>query len=151
MSQSSRLPSVVLTSCIGAALAGYIYISPALAGSSSKDPLRCTSETSLPQLPGIRFTNPSTLEPRDTLTASDEIAAMEAIQIALSEVADGATYVWHREHGRLSAIVRPTTSFRNARGGVCRHIKIMLNSGTYSRHSEGIACRQVSGIWSLEG
>ena len=47
------------------------------------------------------------IAPVDQLDARDEVAALERIQYALSEVGDGSTYVWKRWHGRLSGIDTP--------------------------------------------
>lgn len=88
---------------------------------------------------------------RHELDETDEVAALESVQLALSEVGDGATYVWHRRHGRLSGIVQPTSSFRDAGGGVCRHVVVMLSAGTASQKTEGVACRLADGRWQLEG
>lgn len=85
------------------------------------------------------------------LDESDERAALESVQRALSEAGDGATYVWHRTHGQLSGLVRPTHSFKDADGRICRHIVIMLSSGTRSKQTEGVACRLANGIWQLDG
>jgi hypothetical protein len=85
------------------------------------------------------------------LDHSDEAAALEAVQVALSEVGDGASYVWYRRNGRLSGVVHPTNSFKDGAGNVCRHIVLVLASGSYSRRTEGIACRAASGVWQLEG
>jgi hypothetical protein len=89
--------------------------------------------------------------PLPRLDDSDEIAALEALQLALTEVGDGAAYVWHRRKGELSGIVQPTTSFKDARGNVCRHIVVVLSSGRRSKRTEGIACRLASGVWQLGG
>jgi surface antigen len=89
--------------------------------------------------------------PRADIDASDEIAALEVVQIALSEVGDGSSYIWHRRNGRLSGIVQPTASFRDHNGQICRHVIVSLSSGSYSRQAEGIACRLANGIWQLEG
>lgn len=94
---------------------------------------------------------PSLADLKATLDDSDAIAALEAVQLALTEVGDGATYVWHRRHGRLSGAIKPTSSFKDASGSVCRHIVVALTSGSYSRKAEGIACRQRNGVWVLEG
>lgn len=94
---------------------------------------------------------PSLAELKSTLDDTDAVAALEAVQLALTEVGDGATYVWHRKHGRLSGAVQPTSSFRDGTGHVCRHIIMALTSGNYSRKAEGIACRQRDGVWVLEG
>ncbi len=64
------------------------------------------------------------------LDENDEIAALEAIRVALTEVGDGGTYVWHRQHGRLSGIVQPTASFKDPAGRVCRHIVLIMTIGT---------------------
>ncbi len=90
-------------------------------------------------------------EVKAPLDENDEIAALEALQFALSEVGDGAAYVWQRRNGRLSGYVKPTASFRDRSGQVCRHILVMLSSGTYARKAEVIACRGDKGIWSLTG
>ena len=94
---------------------------------------------------------PSLAELKASLDDSDAIAALEAVQVALTEVGDGATYVWHRRNGRLSGAIQPTTSFKDQSGAVCRHLIIALTSGNYSRKAEGIACRMRSGVWVLEG
>ncbi|MCB1527455.1 MAG: hypothetical protein KDJ45_07120 [Hyphomicrobiaceae bacterium] len=85
------------------------------------------------------------------LDISDEIAALETLQLALSEVGDGSTYVWHRYHGRLSGVVQPTTSFKTSNGQVCRHLIVVLTSGSRSERKEGIACRLATGQWQLQG
>ena len=94
---------------------------------------------------------PKFAETNVQLDANDEIAALEAIRVALSEVGDGNTYVWHRRHGRLSGIVQPTVSFKDAAGRVCRHILLIMSVGTATGRAEGIACRLGDGRWQLEG
>jgi surface antigen len=71
--------------------------------------------------------------------------------VALTEVGDGGTYVWYREHGRLNGMIRPTVSFKDVAGRVCRHIMIMLTVGTATGKAEGIACRLSDGRWQLDG
>jgi surface antigen len=85
------------------------------------------------------------------LDASDEIAALDAIGLALREVADGSSFVWHRHHGRLSGVVQPTASFKDAAGRVCRHIVVVLTTGARTGRAEGIACRLADGHWQLDG
>ncbi len=102
-------------------------------------------------LPGIIVSTPVETDARHRLSRHDHDAALEAIQIALVEVQDGASYVWRRRHGQLNGVVRPTRSFLDGRGRVCRHIVVLLSSGRFSRRTEGIACRQSDGVWSLEG
>lgn len=88
---------------------------------------------------------------RATLDDNDEIATLDAIHTALSQVGDGGTYVWHRQHGRLSGLMQPTQSFKDNAGNVCRHLVIMLISGRHTQRTEGIACRLVTGRWQLDG
>ena len=88
---------------------------------------------------------------RPALDRSDEIATLEAIDFALTQIGDGSSYVWHRRNGRLSGIVHPTSSFKDITGQVCRHIVLELSSGDFARRTEGIACRLHTGVWQLEG
>lgn len=81
----------------------------------------------------------------------DEIATLNALHVGLTEVPDGASFVWRRSHGRLDGIVRPLFSFKNANGDVCRHVVVTLRSGDRERTVEGAACRQRDGRWVLEG
>jgi hypothetical protein len=89
--------------------------------------------------------------PQHELDLGDEIAALERIQFALSEVGDGTTYVWRRWHGRLAGVVHPTTSFKDQSGKVCRHLSVLLTTGKRTSRMEGIACRLPNGRWQLEG
>jgi hypothetical protein len=86
-----------------------------------------------------------------TLDDSDAAAVLEGIQTALTEVADGSTYVWHRRDGRLSGMAQPTASFKDTAGQPCRHLIVMLNSLEKSRKVEGIACRSADLRWQLAG
>lgn len=85
------------------------------------------------------------------LSEEDEVATLDAIRIALSEVADGSSYVWYREHGHLNGLVSPTSSFKDGKGRVCRHILLILSAGQQTGRVEGIACRSDAGLWLLEG
>jgi hypothetical protein len=81
----------------------------------------------------------------------DQIAALDAIRIALVEVGDGATYVWHRRDGSFSGTAVPTQSFKNRDGQPCRHIVVTLQAASHTRTTEGIACRLATGRWQLDG
>jgi surface antigen len=95
---------------------------------------------------------PQSLPAKPCLDSSDEIAALEAVHIALTQLSDGATYIWHRRGGHLSGIIRATSSFREPRTGrICRHLVMALTAGPLSRTIEGIACRDADGVWSLGG
>ena len=88
---------------------------------------------------------------RQPLDENDEIATLIGIQRALGTAADGTTYVWHRHNGRLSSIINPTSTFRNASGTLCRHIVVMLTTGHKTRKMEGTACRKKDGRWQFDG
>jgi hypothetical protein len=88
---------------------------------------------------------------QEPLDDSDEIAALDAIRIALSEVGDGSSYVWHRSNGRLSGVIQPTSSFKDSAGRVCRHLVLILTTGLRTGRIEGVACRAQDGVWQLEG
>jgi surface antigen len=85
------------------------------------------------------------------LDESDEIAALESVQLGLSRMDDGTPFVWRRNNGRLSGIVRPTASFRSPKGDLCRHVVVLLTTGFKTRTAEGVACRLANGRWQLEG
>lgn len=85
------------------------------------------------------------------LDTTDRAATLEAVHLALSELGDGAAYVWHRNGGRLSGIFKPTASFRDRDGRVCRHLVLTLTAGQHTSRTEGIACRMADMSWRLEG
>jgi surface antigen len=85
------------------------------------------------------------------LDERDEIAALESVQLGLSRMDDGSAFVWRARTGRLSGVVRPTASFRNPEGVICRHLVVLLTTGFKTRTAEGVACRLDNGRWQLEG
>jgi surface antigen len=104
-----------------------------------------------PSKPPVVRTKPKFAETNAHLDENDEIAALEAIRVALTEVGDGGSYVWYRQHGRLSGIVQPTVSFKDVAGRVCRHILLIMTVGAATGRAEGIACRLGDGRWQLDG
>ena len=98
-----------------------------------------------------REARPKFADLQTNLDETDEIAALEAVRIALSEVGDGSTFVWKRENGRLSGVIKPTSSFRNVDGKICRHLIIVLAAGVRTSKIEGVACRLGNGRWELDG
>lgn len=136
----------------------YIFVGQMLAApepvkageAAGANPVRQAAPVSSEPAPGTSRPS-SNAAPRADLDASDELAALEAVQIALSEVGDGSSYVWYRRNGRLSGLIQPTFSFKDHSGNVCRHLIVSLSSGAYTRKVEGIACRLLSGVWQLDG
>ena len=128
--------------------------SPAIQPDGSAD---ASSSGSNPWDAGTTVTMPDGSElqqaagPFQLLGLADMRATLEAIRFALTEVADGATYVWRRQSGPLHGIVRPTSSFRDDQGRVCRHIVLGVAIGATRRKVEGIACRARTGRWTLSG
>jgi surface antigen len=115
-------------------------------------PCQCSDPASKERNSGRpKFAELPPIAQRTALDETDEIAALESVQFALSEVGDGASYVWHRNNGRLSGMVQPVASFRDQQGQICRHVLVILTAGTHSKKAEGVACRLPSGQWKLEG
>lgn len=85
------------------------------------------------------------------LDNSDRVAAVQALELALSELGDGVTLVWKRPERGLVGRIKPVSAFRDDRGRVCRHVLYSLALGTYQRQIEGVACRESDGSWSLSG
>ena len=85
------------------------------------------------------------------LDRSDRAAAMQALELALSELGDGVTLVWRRPERDLVGRIKPVSAFRDDQGRVCRHVLYSLALGTYQRQIEGVACRESDGSWSLSG
>jgi surface antigen len=85
------------------------------------------------------------------LDRSDRAAAVQALELALSELGDGVTLVWERPERALTGRIKPVSVFRDDKGRVCRHVHYSLVLGTYQREIEGVACREPDGSWSLSG
>jgi hypothetical protein len=148
------LATVVIT---GFVLAGQILLTSSVAFGGSNGwetsvspaaPANAPAQIPLSLVPG---TTVEIAVPPPKLDEKDEVAALERIQYALSEVGDGKTYVWRRWHGRLSGIVQPTASFKDNGGKVCRHLIVLMTTGANTKKQEGIACRLPSGRWQLDG
>jgi hypothetical protein len=129
----------IATGLTGLMMVAIVLLAPGLVLAAEPIPVtRTTPDMAAPDL-------------RATLDDNDEVATLDAIHTALSQVGDGGTYVWHRQHGRLSGIMQPTQSFKDSAGNVCRHLVIMLISGRHTQRAEGIACRLANGRWQLDG
>ena len=70
-----------------------------------------TGSTPTAAAPSKLWPKPSLAELKATLDDTDAIATLEAVQMALTEVGDGATYVWHRRTaGSVARSSRPARS-----------------------------------------
>jgi hypothetical protein len=140
-------------------LGSVLILAPALVHATDKTPPKtpdaatCTcpdSENARPW-PRPKYADAMPMDAMPRLGTADEMAALEAVHLALSELGDGASYVWHRRNGRLSGIISPTASFKDAQGRVCRHIIMTLTAGPSTARTEGVACRMADRSWRLEG
>ena len=160
MSFHSSLVALSTVVTTGILLAGTVLLAPtaALAGDQWEASVSAAPDMQpdapVPSIPGVSVLPGTTVNipvGPYRLDEKDEIAALERIQFALSEVGDGKTYVWRRWHGKLSGLIQPTASFKDPNGKVCRHLLVMMTTGPNTRKQEGIACRLPSGRWQLEG
>ena len=138
-----------LAGCFAAASVGTIPLVHTLPVRAGEAPKALSAPCNCDAAPNAALPQQAGLAP--PLDVNDEIAALESVQLALTQVADGSTYVWHRSHGRLSGLVRPTASFKDHRGLVCRHVLVVLNGVDLTKKTEAIACRQADGVWELDG
>jgi surface antigen len=112
-----------------------------LAGETRADTRSSAPPAAIVELPPVR----TSAEP------GDELAALRAIDAALSETADGSTYVWGHGNGRLAGAIRVTSTFRDRAARICRHLIVTMRLGSYARRSETIACRGSDRAWILDG
>ena len=100
--QTADLLSPFLTAILAAVLVA--IIAPFTASTAVADNRAAVNEAKneLSALPGIIVSPPIESDGRHRLSRHDHDAALEAIQIALVEVQDGASYVWRRRHGQLN-------------------------------------------------
>jgi hypothetical protein len=142
------LETCVFVALAGVLLAGFLFLVPerVQAGADTSGDVGCAcpeagSKTIKPKFAGLE----------NRLDESDEIAALESVQVGLSHMDDGNPFIWRRPDGHLSGIVRPTVSFRNAEGAICRHVVVLLTTGYRTSTAEDIACRLSNRRWVLEG
>jgi hypothetical protein len=154
MSSHPSLVTLATVVTTGLVLAGQIFLgsSAAFGANDQWEASVAPAPSNVPEpLPPVAGTSVDIPVLPHQLDEKDEIAALERIQYALSEVGDGKTYVWRRWHGRLSGIVQPTASFKADDGKVCRHLVVLMTTGQMTKKQEGIACRLPSGRWQLDG
>ncbi len=141
-----------------ALLGCFLILAPALVHATDKAPKKpdaaicsCPDSENARPWPRPKFADAMPPDGLPTLDTTDKIATLEAVHLALSQLGDGASYVWHRRNGRISGVISPTISFKDAQGRVCRHIIMTLTAGTNTARTEGVACRMADKSWRLEG
>lgn len=87
---------------------------------------------------------------RSQLDYKDQLIAMRALHLALTQVPDGGSFVWRKNSRSLKGLIKPTKAFRNADGQICRHLVYALSLGRYLKQIEGVACRTGDGTWQLK-
>jgi hypothetical protein len=147
MRPTTSLVPLALAAATGLLLVATVFISAdlALAGDGQSGGSTCTCPDARDKA------KPKFADLPTALDEKDEIAALESVQLALSRMGDGTAFVWRLKNGRLAGVVKPTSSFRNGGGAVCRHLEMLLTTGLKTRKTEGIACRLANGRWQLEG
>ena len=61
-------------------------------------------------------------ELRARLDGTDRAVALNALQVALTELGDGAILIWKRPSRELTGVIKPVSAFRDGDGRVCRHL-----------------------------
>jgi hypothetical protein len=135
-----------------------VFTSDAYAGQAAEPQAAPVSRQDGAASPKIAWPDtPFTLSPHSLaelkadLDQGDRMAVLEAIHVGLSDAPDGATYMWRRHNGKIAGSVRPTTSFIDREGKVCRFLVFQLLLGEHLHQIEGIGCRQDDKSWVLEG
>lgn len=142
-------PSLCLKMATVVLVASAASPGPATADPASAGTPATTTERQSKRISNAPHRTPSLAELRARLNESDRRVALSALHIALTRISDGATYVWRKSGRNLIGTIKPTSAFRNANGQVCRHVIYTLTLGRYHKRVEGIACRGISGRWSL--
>ena len=87
---------------------------------------------------------------RARLRPADKHATLYALQIALSRVGDGQTYIWGRPKRKLRAFITPVKSYRADNGNICRNVVVSLALGSYLKRIKATACRASDKRWQLQ-
>ncbi len=144
------VPLVLAVSC-GLLLTSVAMMAPALVHATDKEQQTAPDKTTVPPPAKPAAPRPRYADLMPPLDTTDEAATLEAVHLALSELGDGSSYVWHRNGGRLSGIFKPTTSCKDRDGRICRRLVLTLTAGRHTARTEGIACRMADMSWRLEG
>jgi surface antigen len=88
---------------------------------------------------------------KTSLDSSDRTIALQALQMALTELGDGVTLVWRRPISQLTGRIKPVSAFRDDAGRICRTVVYSLAQGGREKEIEGVACREEDGRWAIAG
>lgn len=83
------------------------------------------------------------------LLGSDRYAYDRAVQQALADVPDGEMATWSNPDTGNRGMFRPTRSYVEAQGGVCRQYRTTVAFRDGIESGNGIACRHPGGGWTL--
>lgn len=123
-------------------------------------PLRADEHPASPVAPVFKTVTPETAngstkrplaELKTNLDRSDREVALRALQMALSELGDGATLVWRRQTSQLAGRIKPVAVFRDELGRLCRTVVYSLSRHGKENEVEGVACRSADGRWAITG
>lgn len=148
-----RLALIAGTSCLALQLFAFASTASLSAAAEAVRPSDAstrpeTAQRAIPPLPAQKPVR-SFSALRARLDHTDQLIALRALQMALTQVPDGGTFVWRKRSRSLKGLIKPTKAFRNAHGQVCRHLVYALSLGRYMKQIEGIACRNADGRWQL--
>lgn len=90
-------------------------------------------------------------ELKSSLDRSDRTVALQALQLALTELGDGVTLVWRRPISQLTGRIKPVSAFRDDAGRICRTVVYSLARAGQEQEIEGVACREEDGRWAIAG
>ncbi len=135
----------------GALVLSLLALAPSPLQAQDEARLSSAQAVAAPGATAMTGPTPTLAELRSKLDASDRAIALQALDLALTELGDGTTLMWKRPTRQLAGAVRPISVFRDDSGRVCRHVLYALTLGPYSKQVEGIACRGADGHWSLQG
>jgi hypothetical protein len=142
----AAMASAIATGAVAMTFVAMALLMPLPGHAAPPEPAcQCTEPRPLLS-PGSSETEADT---RKSLTPHDQTAVMQAVHYALSEIGDGASYVWHRTHGRLSGVVQVNGTYKGTTGALCRRLNVMLTSGGETRKLTTHACRLPDRSWQL--
>jgi surface antigen len=116
-------------------------------------PTPLTAEEAKPRLTAKapELKRPGLAQLKAKLDESDRVVAVRALEMALSEIADGVTLIWKRPERNLVGRIKPVFAYRDDKGRVCRRLTYSLALDGHEKSAEGVACREPDGRWTRAG